>query len=101
MEETQGLMADLRSTMLQMVSKKNRLDQIATLVLVHAEAAKEANNPGTHEIYVAQEAFRQDLQLAASLPPAPLDDSAVSHGALMRFVNDLRTDAAVALEVTK
>jgi hypothetical protein len=99
MEEAEGLMADLRETMLQMVSQKNRLDQISTLVLVHAEAAKEAKNPGTGEIYVAQEAFRQDLQLASALPPAPLDDSAASHEALMRFVADLRSDAAVALEV--
>ena len=101
MEEAKGLMADLRETMMSMASKKNRLDQIRAFVLAHADAARESNSPGMGEIFRAQEAFQQDLQLAGSLPPSDLDASAASHEALMRFVNDLRSDAGVALEVTK
>ena len=98
-EEAEGLMAGLRETMAQMAAQKNRLDQIRAFVLTHADAARESNSPGMSEIFRAQEAFQQDLQLACALPPADLDDSVASHEALMAFVRDLRSDATVALEV--
>jgi hypothetical protein len=96
-EEAESLMAGLRETMAQMASQKNRLDQIRTFVLAQADAARESNSPGMSEIFRAQEAFHQDLQLAGSLPPSDLDDSAAAHQALMAFVRDLRSDAHVAL----
>ena len=99
MEESEALMVDLQKTMMSMASKKSRLNQVRALALAHADAARESNSPGMSEIFREQEAFHQDLQRAGSLPPADLDDSAASHEALMAFVRDLRSDAAVALAV--
>ena len=98
-EEAKALMVGLQETMAQMAAQKNRLDQIKTFVLAHADAARESSSPGMGEIFRAQEALLQDLARAESLPPSDLDAAAASHTALMRFVADLRSDASVALAV--